>query len=154
MGAELGATAISHLEHASAEGIAAMSAAGTVAVLLPTTAYILRLQPPPARDMIDQGVPVALGTDFNPNAYCLSMVGYDAEIRISSNVSVNGWEDALLNGLFMIIRVEPSLRVVHPVKGGHFTADNLRHPPQYHAQCRVRDHAQGCPETVNRRTVI
>ncbi len=45
----------------------------TVAVLLPTTAYVLRLEPPPARKLIDNAVPVALGTDFNPNAYCLSM---------------------------------------------------------------------------------
>ena len=74
MGAELGAAAISHLEHVSEEGTRAMAAAGTVAVLLPTTAYILRLVPPPARQMIQHGVPVALGTDFNPNAYCLSMV--------------------------------------------------------------------------------
>ncbi|XP_043246650.1 probable imidazolonepropionase [Amphibalanus amphitrite] len=73
MGAELGAAAISHLEHVSEEGMRAMSAAGTVAVLLPTTAYILRLRPPPARQLIEHGVPVALGTDFNPNAYCLSM---------------------------------------------------------------------------------
>lgn len=37
-------------------------------VLLPTTAHILRIKPPPARTMIDAGVPVALGSDFNPNA--------------------------------------------------------------------------------------
>lgn len=43
------------------------------AVLLPTTAYVLRITPPPARKMIDNGVPVALGSDFNPNAHCLSM---------------------------------------------------------------------------------
>ncbi|XP_045602226.2 probable imidazolonepropionase [Procambarus clarkii] len=73
MGASLGAEAISHLEEISKEGIAAMATAGTVGVLLPTTAHILRLKPPPARAMIDGGVPVALGTDFNPNAFCLSM---------------------------------------------------------------------------------
>ncbi|MPC91419.1 putative imidazolonepropionase [Portunus trituberculatus] len=75
MGASLGAEAMSHLEEVSKEGIAAMAEAGTVAVLLPTTAYILRLPTPPARDMIEAGVPVALGSDFNPNAFCLSMVG-------------------------------------------------------------------------------
>jgi imidazolonepropionase len=50
-----------------------MAAAGSVAVILPTTAYILRLKAPPVRDMINCGVVVALGTDFNPNAHCLSM---------------------------------------------------------------------------------
>jgi imidazolonepropionase len=64
---------MSHLEEISDEGLQAMSKNGTVAVLLPSTAYILRLTPPPARKMITAGIPVALGSDFNPNAYCLSM---------------------------------------------------------------------------------
>ena len=50
-----------------------MAKSGSVAVILPTTAYILRLKHPPVRDMINNDVIVALGTDFNPNAYCLSM---------------------------------------------------------------------------------
>ena len=75
MGArELKARAISHLEEVSNEGMEAMAEAGTVAVVLPTTAYILRLPSPPVRAMIEKNVIVALGTDFNPNAYCLSMV--------------------------------------------------------------------------------
>lgn len=73
MGAELGANAISHLEEVSPEGIHAMAQSGTVAVILPTTAYMLRLRPPPVRDMIEVGVAVALGSDFNPNAHCLAM---------------------------------------------------------------------------------
>ncbi|XP_029418949.1 probable imidazolonepropionase isoform X2 [Nannospalax galili] len=73
LGAELGARAVSHLEEVSDEGIAAMAAARCSAVLLPTTAYMLRLQQPRARKMLDEGVIVALGSDFNPNAYCFSM---------------------------------------------------------------------------------
>ena len=65
---------MSHLECVSDDGIREMAAVGTAAVLLPTTAQLLHLQPPPARRMLDAGVIVALGTDFNPNAYCLSMV--------------------------------------------------------------------------------
>lgn len=74
MGAEIGALAISHLEEVSEEGMRAMARAGTVGVLLPTTAFNLRLKPPPARALIQEGVPVALGSDFNPNAHCLAMV--------------------------------------------------------------------------------
>jgi len=73
MGADLKAEAISHLEEISDAGMEAMSRAGSVGVILPTTAYILRLKPPPVRDMINAGMIVALGSDFNPNAYCLSM---------------------------------------------------------------------------------
>ena len=61
-------------ENDSALKLTAMADAGTVAVILPTTAYILRLPQPPVRKMIEAGVIVALGTDFNPNAFCLSMV--------------------------------------------------------------------------------
>jgi len=74
MGAEIGARAISHLEEISDAGVKAMADAGTIGVLLPTTAYMLRLKAPPARQMIDAGVTVALGSDFNPNAHCLAMV--------------------------------------------------------------------------------
>ena len=73
LGGELSALAISHLEHISADGIVAMAKRPSFAVLLPTTAYILRLTPPPARDLINGNVPVALGSDFNPNAHCLSL---------------------------------------------------------------------------------
>lgn len=75
MGTEIGATAMSHLEEVSDQAIQKMAEVGTVATILPTTAYLLHLKPPPVRQMISSGVAVALGTDFNPNAYCLSMVG-------------------------------------------------------------------------------
>uniref|UniRef100_A0A3Q3CMB5 imidazolonepropionase n=1 Tax=Haplochromis burtoni TaxID=8153 RepID=A0A3Q3CMB5_HAPBU len=75
MGAELGALAISHLEEVTDAGIAAMAKAKTAAVLLFRVIHLLmfRLPQPRARDMLDAGVIVALGSDFNPNAYCCSM---------------------------------------------------------------------------------
>ena len=42
-------------------------------VLLPTTHHLLKLKDPPTRKMINEGIIVALGSDFNPNAFCLSM---------------------------------------------------------------------------------
>lgn len=73
MGASIQAKGMSHLEEISEEGITAMADAGTVGILLPTTAFMLRLRPPPAREMISKGVIIALGSDYNPNAYCYSM---------------------------------------------------------------------------------
>ncbi|KAL3201595.1 hypothetical protein MRX96_012622 [Rhipicephalus microplus] len=44
---QLGAWAISHLKCVSNAGIEAMAKAGNVAVVLPTTAFLLRLEPSP-----------------------------------------------------------------------------------------------------------
>jgi imidazolonepropionase len=56
-----------HLEHASAEGIAALAAAGTVAVLLPGAAYVLDDPAvPPVGALRAAGVPMAVATDCNP----------------------------------------------------------------------------------------
>lgn len=55
LAADIGARCVSHLEEVSAAGIQAMAMSGVIGVVLPTTAYILRLTPPPARKMIDQG---------------------------------------------------------------------------------------------------
>lgn len=70
----MNAKAVSHLEEISESEIELMSKSETVGVLLPTTAMIMQLPRPPARKMLDSGCIVALGSDFNPNAYCYAMV--------------------------------------------------------------------------------
>lgn len=66
LAAELGAVSADHLEHVSPDGIDALAGAGTVAVTLPLATLYLDQDPPPARAMIEAGVPVAVATDFNP----------------------------------------------------------------------------------------
>jgi imidazolonepropionase len=72
LAAELGALSADHLHVPSDEGLAALAAAAvsdrpTVATLLPATTWFLMTdEAAPARRFIDAGVPVALGTDFNP----------------------------------------------------------------------------------------
>lgn len=65
--------AVSHLEYANEASIDAMAQNKVVGVALPSTAFLLRLPPPPVRRMVEQGMPVALATDFNPNCPTLSM---------------------------------------------------------------------------------
>lgn len=65
---EVGAVSADHLLHASDPGIKALAEAGTVAVLLPGTAFVIDEPYPPARKLIEAGVPVALSTDFNPGS--------------------------------------------------------------------------------------
>lgn len=71
-GAELAAAlsclSADHLLQASDEGIHALAAAGTVATLLPLTAFSLREDYARAREMIDAGCIVALATDLNPGS--------------------------------------------------------------------------------------
>lgn len=56
-----------HLEYLTAEGIAAMKQAGTVAVVLPGAFYFLReTQLPPIQALRDAAVPIAVSTDCNP----------------------------------------------------------------------------------------
>ena len=65
---ELGAVSADHLEHLDDAGIAAMKAAGTVAVVLPGTSFFLGIPHADARRMIAAGLPVAIATDFNPGS--------------------------------------------------------------------------------------
>lgn len=64
----IGAASADHLEHISDEGISAMKEGGTVAVLLPGASFFLGISHPPARRVIDAGLPVALATDCNPGS--------------------------------------------------------------------------------------
>ncbi|MBA3851720.1 MAG: imidazolonepropionase [Chloroflexi bacterium] len=72
LAAEIGALSADHLAAISGEGIAALGRAAdeghpVVATLLPaTTFYLMAQRRAPARALIEHGVPVALGTDFNP----------------------------------------------------------------------------------------
>ncbi len=68
LAAEVGAISAEHLLVASDEGIQRMAEAGTIAVLLPGTAFFLRAPFARGRLMIDEGVPVAISTDFNPGS--------------------------------------------------------------------------------------
>ncbi len=65
--ARYGGLSADHLEWLSADGIAAMSRAGTVAVLLPGAFYVLReTRVPPVDALRVAGVKMAVATDCNP----------------------------------------------------------------------------------------
>ncbi|MDH5482591.1 MAG: imidazolonepropionase [Candidatus Bathyarchaeota archaeon] len=74
LAADIGATSAEHLLFSSPEGLKSMADKGVVAVLLPATAFSLMMgRYADARLMIDFGVPIALGTDFNPSCWVESM---------------------------------------------------------------------------------
>lgn len=64
--ARLGARSADHLNHVSPEGVTALAASDTVALLLPASTFMLRGRPAPARALVEAGAIVALSTDANP----------------------------------------------------------------------------------------
>lgn len=90
MGVNIKSKAVSHLEMISPKEISLLASSETVGILLPTTAVIMQLKRPPAREMLKAGCIVALGSDFNPNAYCYAMV-YDLfhSMRLYSYILVD-----------------------------------------------------------------
>jgi imidazolonepropionase len=75
LAAELGCVSADHLLFCDEREAKALAAAGTVAVLLPGTSFLLRTgRAAPVQVLRDAGVTMALGTDCNPGTcYCESM---------------------------------------------------------------------------------
>jgi len=100
LAAQLGAVSADHLEFIDQEGIQMMKEVGVIGVLLPGACFGLGIRDyPPARKMIDQGLPVALATDFNPGSSmtesvpiilslaCLIMRMSPAETMVASTIN-------------------------------------------------------------------
>jgi imidazolonepropionase len=74
LAARLRARSADHLLAASAVDRRLLARSGVTAVLLPLTAFASAPgQRSPGREMVDAGVPVALGTDCSPNSWVESM---------------------------------------------------------------------------------
>jgi imidazolonepropionase len=90
-----GGLSADHLEYLTPEGVAAMAAAGTVAVLLPGAYYFLRENtPPPVAALREAGVPMAVSTDCNPGTSPMS------SLLLAMNMACTLWrltpQEALL----------------------------------------------------------
>ena len=68
VGVKMGAISVDHLEFTSDEEIKCLKDSKTIPTLLPSTAFFLGLIYPPARKMIDSGLPITLASDYNPGS--------------------------------------------------------------------------------------
>ncbi len=68
LGVKHGALSVDHLEYTGDDEIAALLGSGTMPTLLPGAAFFLGMVDPPARKMIDAGLPVAMACDYNPGS--------------------------------------------------------------------------------------
>jgi imidazolonepropionase len=67
-GVKYSALSVDHLEFTGDEEIKCLLNAETMPTLLPGTVFFLGLKTPPARKIIDAGLPVALASDYNPGS--------------------------------------------------------------------------------------
>ena len=110
LAADVGAASADHLLFAGEKEIAALAGAGTVAVILPGTAWWMRSKPAPAREMIAAGVPVAVASDANPGTcYTESLAAVAVHACLDSGLSV----EETLTG--MTLNAAASLRLAEEV---------------------------------------
>ena len=100
VGVKMNAISVDHLEYTSEKEIELLKNSNTIPTLLPGTAYFLQFKYPPARLMIDSGLPIALASDYNPGS-CpsgnMSLMTSLAcvNMRLSPNEAINA---ATING--------------------------------------------------------
>ena len=99
LAAEMQAVSAEHMLFSSDDGLRAMAEQGVVAVLLPGAAFMLMMERyADARRMVELGVPVALGTDYNPSCLvesqqivislaCLQMRMTPAEAIVAATIN-------------------------------------------------------------------
>ncbi len=68
VGVKYNALSVDHLEFTGDDEINALLNSDTMPTLLPGAAFFLGMQYPPARKMIDAGLPVAMASDYNPGS--------------------------------------------------------------------------------------
>jgi imidazolonepropionase len=62
------AISVDHLEFVEEKDIAVLKNSNTMPTILPGAAFFLSLPNPPARKMIDAGLPLAIASDYNPGS--------------------------------------------------------------------------------------
>lgn len=67
-GVESSAISVDHLEFCDDTDIELLKQSNTMATVLPGAAFFLGLPLPPARKMIDAGLPIAFASDYNPGS--------------------------------------------------------------------------------------
>ncbi len=68
VGVKHNALSVDHLEFTGDKQIESLMSSMTMPTLLPGAAFFLEMEYPPARKMIDAGLPVALASDYNPGS--------------------------------------------------------------------------------------
>lgn len=139
---EIRAVSADHLMAVSDAGIKALAASGVIAVMLPGTSFFLGgARYAPARKLIAEGVPLALGTDCNPGS-CMTwnlqivMTIACTQLKLTPAEALSA---ATVNAAFAV--GEPETGIIDPGKHADlviWNAPNLRSLPYLFGVNQVR----------------
>jgi imidazolonepropionase len=143
---------LDHVDHVNDSDIRELARGNTIATLVPGANYFLGLEKfPPARKLIDAGVPVALATDYNPGSsptpsmpFVLSLACTHMNMSPAEAISA-----ATINGAWAL-RLGERKGSIEPGKDADlavFEASDYREIPYWFASCR-------CAFTVLNGTLI
>ena len=132
---------LDHMDHVNDDDIRELAQRDTIATLVPGASYFLGLkESPPARKLIDAGVPVALATDYNPGSsptpsmpFVLSLACTHMKMSPAEAISA-----ATINGAWAL-RLSESKGSIEPGKDTDlavFEADDYREIPYWFASNR------------------
>lgn len=130
-----------HMDHVNDDDIRTLARGNTMATLVPGANYFLGLEKfPPARKLIDAGVPVALATDYNPGSsptpsmpFVLSLACTHMKMSPAEAISA-----ATINGAWAL-RLAESKGSIEPGKDADlavFEASDYREIPYWFASNR------------------
>lgn len=131
LAASYGALSADHIEYIDEDGVAAMAAAGTVAVILPGAFYTLReTQQPPIGMMRQHNVPMALATDINPgssplNSLLLAMNMGCTLFRMTPEEALRGVTTCAASALGM-----PDCGLIAPGQRADLAVWDIAHPAE------------------------
>jgi imidazolonepropionase len=102
VGIQCDAVSVDHLECIGDEEINVLATSKTMATLLPSAAFFLRLSYPPARKLIENNAAIAIATDFNPGSspsgnMPLLIAMSCIQMRLTPEEAINA---ATINGAF------------------------------------------------------
>lgn len=83
MAVSMGAVSCDHLLKVTESGINALASSNTIAVTMPGTAFYLDKPYADARNLIDAGCAVALGSDFNPGSSQIPSMAFAMGLAVS-----------------------------------------------------------------------
>ncbi len=148
LGVKYKAVSVDHLETIDDDEILALKSSNTIATLLPGAAFFLAMGYQPARRLLDEGVAVALASDFNPGS-CptgnlqLMMTLGTTQMKMTPEECLNAltinaataleWQDtygSIAKGKkanFLITNQIPSLEYISYYYGANHIAQNFVH---------------------------